>query len=288
MATGKKRLNPEIGKPFKKGDVREDGYVFNNYSFTRIKADGYFVEVWSNPEKLEKRLAQRKLQDRYKRINPSTKKFFKMGDEIDGKTFRSFSTTLDEEGMYKLNLFSKEKHQQYKKVSIKRNKIDRDRAKRLGYKKRINPKTGNTWIKGEQNDIGKYFMGYETSADKEGWLRMRFGDYEKYKKRRLQNTFKNMKDRCLKNGITLEIDVDYMLEIFPKNNKCPILGIDFEFGGGLENLRTSPSLDRIKPEKGYVKGNVVFISYFANSIKQNATYQEILKVGNWLKKIESK
>jgi hypothetical protein len=48
-----KRLNPNTGKPFKHGDIREDGYVFKQYS-TSIKKDGYFVEAWFNPETWKK------------------------------------------------------------------------------------------------------------------------------------------------------------------------------------------------------------------------------------------
>lgn len=45
-----KRLNPETGKPFKKGEIREDGYVFKCYRLTKIlKQTKYFKEDWSNP-----------------------------------------------------------------------------------------------------------------------------------------------------------------------------------------------------------------------------------------------
>lgn len=45
----------------------------------------------------------------------------------------------------------------------------------------------------------------------------------------------------------------------------------------------SPSLDRLIPYLGYVKGNVRVISNRANIIKQDATWQELLAVSNWLK-----
>ena len=40
-----KRLNPKTNAPFKRGDVREDGRVFYNYTNT-VKANGFFVERW--------------------------------------------------------------------------------------------------------------------------------------------------------------------------------------------------------------------------------------------------
>jgi 5-methylcytosine-specific restriction endonuclease McrA len=54
-----KRLNPETGKPFKQGDVREDGYIFRGYQTTRIRArgvhKGFYKEMWTTPEKFGKR-----------------------------------------------------------------------------------------------------------------------------------------------------------------------------------------------------------------------------------------
>jgi hypothetical protein len=41
-------------------------------------------------------------------------------------------------------------------------------------------------------------------------------------------------------------------------------------------------LDRIIPELGYVKHNVVFISNRANSIKNDATERELYDVADWL------
>ena len=49
-----------------------------------------------------------------------------------------------------------------------------------------------------------------------------------------------------------------------------------------ENRREKPSLDRIIPELGYIKGNVVFISNWANIIKQDATEKELYAVADWL------
>jgi hypothetical protein len=40
-----KRLNPKTNQPFKRGDVREDGKVFFNYT-SIVKADGFFTERW--------------------------------------------------------------------------------------------------------------------------------------------------------------------------------------------------------------------------------------------------
>lgn len=48
-----KRLNPKTNKPFKRGDVREDGCIFFQYNKTRI-TNGFFVESWLEPSIFEK------------------------------------------------------------------------------------------------------------------------------------------------------------------------------------------------------------------------------------------
>ena len=65
---------------------------------------------------------------------------------------------------------------------------------------------------------------------------------------------------------------------------CPVLGIPISPGEG-KPRPNSPSLDRIIPEKGYVKGNIVVISSKANTIKSDATPEEIIMVGEFYKKL---
>lgn len=48
-----KRLNPKTGKPFKRGDVREDGKVFVTYQKTTVRADGTYKECWLSPDKFD-------------------------------------------------------------------------------------------------------------------------------------------------------------------------------------------------------------------------------------------
>ena len=55
---------------------------------------------------------------------------------------------------------------------------------------------------------------------------------------------------------------------------CPVLGTELDWGmnGRQPN---SPSLDRINPKFGYIKGNVMMISDLSNSMKQNATPEQL-------------
>lgn len=46
-----KRLNPDTKLSFKFGDLREDGKIFKQYNYTRVKQDGFYVESWVDAEK---------------------------------------------------------------------------------------------------------------------------------------------------------------------------------------------------------------------------------------------
>lgn len=79
----------------------------------------------------------------------------------------------------------------------------------------------------------------------------------------------------------LEFNIDIQDIFIP--TRCPLLGVVLEMSGD-PSLYNSPSLDRIDPLKGYIKGNVWVISKRANSIKTNASLDEIEKVAVGLKR----
>ena len=54
-----RRLNKE-GRPFKKGDVREDGFVFMTYQKSKKTKEGFYKEQWLSPESYAKALSGQK------------------------------------------------------------------------------------------------------------------------------------------------------------------------------------------------------------------------------------
>lgn len=60
-----------------------------------------------------------------------------------------------------------------------------------------------------------------------------------------------------------------------------ILGIKLEFGIGRVH-DASPSVDRIIPDKGYVKGNCFVISSKANRMKQGNTLEDFYNIINYI------
>lgn len=67
-------------------------------------------------------------------------------------------------------------------------------------------------------------------------------------------------------------------------DRCPALGLVFgpNTGRGMGSHWDSPSLDRIDPAKGYVSGNVQVLSRLANTMKSNASRDDLLKFAQWI------
>jgi ribosomal protein L37AE/L43A len=87
---------------------------------------------------------------------------------------------------------------------------------------------------------------------------------------RLSRTCSQAKIRAKKQNVPFNITRQDLIDMFPADNLCPVLKVPFEWGTKT-NKDHSPSLDRMIPELGYVKGNIKFISYKANRIKNDAT-----------------
>lgn len=79
-----------------------------------------------------------------------------------------------------------------------------------------------------------------------------------------------------------KIPFDISIQDLKIPSVCPILGILLKVNDG-HAKDNSISIDRIVPELGYVRGNVEIISHKANSIKNNATVEELEKVLVWMR-----
>ncbi len=69
---------------------------------------------------------------------------------------------------------------------------------------------------------------------------------------------------------------------------CPILGIALDYSVGSRNkggpaTMAAPSFDRKDPTKAYIKGNVQIVSMRANTIKSNATPEQVARVAEWMR-----
>ena len=65
-----KRLNPKTGKPFKYGDVREDGMIFQSYSKKHYsKTTGYIKEYWKSALSVEMKRWDNAIREKEKYAN---------------------------------------------------------------------------------------------------------------------------------------------------------------------------------------------------------------------------
>lgn len=76
-----------------------------------------------------------------------------------------------------------------------------------------------------------------------------------------------------------EWTIDFGDLTFPTH--CPVLGIQLDYFTH-ERQENSVSFDRIDPTKGYIKGNVVVMSWRANRIKNDGTAEEHQKIADFL------
>ena len=95
---------------------------------------------------------------------------------------------------------------------------------------------------------------------------------KKYRKNNIQKClFYSAKSRSKENNLDFNIEIDDIMVPLV----CPVLGIEIST---LKEKNNSPSLDKIIPSLGYIKGNVRVISWRANWIKNNMTAEEVEKL----------
>jgi hypothetical protein len=76
-----------------------------------------------------------------------------------------------------------------------------------------------------------------------------------------------------------EWDIQFGDVVWPTH--CPILGIELDYFAEYRK-EESPSFDRMDTSKGYVKGNVVILSWRANRIKNDGTAEEHRRIAEYL------
>lgn len=95
--------------------------------------------------------------------------------------------------------------------------------------------------------------------------------------------FQTAKRRARESGLPFNIEPDDIRKLFPKDGKCPALGMPLDFK--CHNNAASPTLDRLLPELGYVRGNIAVISMRANRMKNDVTDPELFsRMAQWMRK----
>lgn len=98
--------------------------------------------------------------------------------------------------------------------------------------------------------------------------------------KRVYQMVRGAKKRALKAGIPFDLTED---DVFVPET-CPVFGVRMVHNTGSKSGpgEWSPSLDRIIPELGYVRGNVQVISFKANVMKQDASPEQLKMFAEWV------
>ena len=101
-----------------------------------------------------------------------------------------------------------------------------------------------------------------------------------------QQAYTRCKKRAMKYNVPIDIEIQDIYDILMAlGGRCPVFGVKMRIKGRDGRMTSrSASVDRLDPDKGYVKGNITVLSVRANLIKSAYTSAEILVVGKWLKK----
>lgn len=90
------------------------------------------------------------------------------------------------------------------------------------------------------------------------------------------------RSECKQKGFQFDLTEQYLQDIWTEY--CPVFGTPMKLGTGGRGDGYNSHLDRIDPSKGYVKGNVAWISGRANRIKYNATANDLRLIADWMER----
>lgn len=106
-------------------------------------------------------------------------------------------------------------------------------------------------------------------------------------KRASKRLLRSAKRRAKERGLTCNIKWQDIYSVWPDDHRCPVSKISLRpqrIGSPNYNRQHSPSLDRIDPREGYVKGNIAIISTGINTIKSSLDKKGLLNFAVWILK----
>ena len=167
--------------------------------------------------------------------------------------------------------------------------------------KRLNPNTGTSFKRGDLRDDGKMFYAYRTDKKRlkngfftEDWVtkellavqvnkaKNRYDSLMCTKHGHIKSILRGIKNRAKERDIPFSLTLEHLISIAPDN--CPVFNepLTWSQRHGKTANRMSPSVDRIVPNLGYVEGNVRWISYRANMMKNDASEKELIQFAKWV------
>ena len=76
-----------------------------------------------------------------------------------------------------------------------------------------------------------------------------------------------------------DVDLPYLKELWDLQHNCPYTGVELVLPKwkGVNNPLITASIDRIDSSKGYIKGNIQYISITSNLAKSNMSHQQMIE-----------
>ena len=144
----------------------------------------------------------------------------------------------------------------------------------MGYKKTENRKKYKR----------EYMRSYRSKPENKERLRQQALSYSRKRDVTIAGKLRRVKERSKKINVEFNLTKEYLESIYPTDGMCPLLNIALNWHSPPRHDST-PSLDRIDNSKGYIKGNVQWVSWRANRCKNDATPDELLMLAQNYKKI---
>lgn len=134
----------------------------------------------------------------------------------------------------------------------------------------------------QEKDLSNFHLNKTNSdgLDKRCKLCRKEKARDQYEKDPIKTLLKCKKSECIKKDISFNLDYNYLKSIW--TGICPIFNTEITLGNKGCGSHRSAHLDRIDPNKGYIQGNVAYISGRANRIKYNASFHELRKIADWI------
>jgi hypothetical protein len=100
-----------------------------------------------------------------------------------------------------------------------------------------------------------------------------------YRKNPAAGMWRRARARAAKLGLAFDFEIE---DLLPLPTNCPVFGTPLRVSAGPQDPHAY-SLDRINNDRGYVKGNIVVMSYRANRLKNDGTAEDHEAIARWMK-----
>lgn len=161
-------------------------------------------------------------------------------------------------------------------------------AKRHAEANRANPP--ETWSSDKQCSMCKGNGPFGRNNERPDGFNHRCIECDARRRRELRLTswsscaLRSARERAKKSGLSFDLTID---DLFVPEY-CPVLPhikLEIAIGKGKGGEESSPSVDRVDPNIGYVRGNVRVISNRANRVKNDGTAEEHEAIARYIREV---